>query len=85
MKPDIELSSHTLDMLRERNILVEWVWRTIENPQRHWLGEDGNRHFVKPIKEWGNRVLHVVINPDLRPQKVITVFFDRRLKTPTRK
>lgn len=85
MLPNIELSTHTLDMLRERAISVEWVWRTIENPQRKWTGDDGNRHFAKPIKEHDGRILHVVINADLRPQKVVTVFFDRRLQTPVRK
>jgi len=29
---DIELSTHTKDMLRERKIPEEWVWLTINKP-----------------------------------------------------
>jgi len=30
---DFELTKHTQDMLKERNIPEEWVWRTINNPE----------------------------------------------------
>jgi len=40
-----QLSEHTRDMLKERNILEEWVWRTINNPDRENVGADNNIHF----------------------------------------
>jgi hypothetical protein len=77
--PNMELSTHAKDMLMERNILEEWVWRTINTPQRKRLGDDGNMHYTKAIKEREGRVLHVVVNPNVQPNRIVTVFFDRRL------
>ena len=77
--PEIELSTHAKQMLVERNIAEEWVWRTINTPKRKRKGEDDNMHYTKPIKEREGRVLHVVVNQNAEPQRIITVFFDRRL------
>jgi hypothetical protein len=76
----IELSLHAQDMLIERNILEEWVWRTINTPDKKRRGEDDNVHYTKPIKERNGRFLHVVVNPNVQPNRIVTVFFDRRLK-----
>ncbi len=51
--PDFEFSTHAKDMLRERRISKEWVWRTIETPSRKKRGKDGNMHYAKPIRERG--------------------------------
>jgi hypothetical protein len=75
----MELSMHAQAMLVERNILEEWVWRTINTPQRKRMGDDGNMHYTKAIKEREGRVLHVVVNPNVQPNRIVTVFFDRRL------
>ena len=77
---DFKLSEHTQDMLKERNILEEWVWRTINNPDREDTGVDNNIHYYKDIPEHGGRILHVVVNPHVLPKKVVTVFFDRRAR-----
>ena len=77
--PDFSLSTHAQYMLKERTITEEWVWRTIENPSRKKKGKDGNMHYTKPIRERDGRILHVVINPYVDPQLIVTVFFDRRL------
>ncbi|MBI3990747.1 MAG: DUF4258 domain-containing protein [Candidatus Omnitrophica bacterium] len=74
----IILSIHTRDMLVERNISEEWVWRTINNPDRENLGRDNNNHYFKSISEYGGRILHVVVNSHVSPKKIVTVFFDRR-------
>ena len=78
--PDFEFSLHAQDMLRERNITEEWVWRTLETPNRKKRGKDGNMHYTKPIRERDGHVLHIVINPYVDPQRIVTVFFDRRSK-----
>ncbi len=78
-KPDMELSIHAKDMLIERNIRAEWVWRTINTPSKKRRGKDGNAHYTKAIKERGGRFLHVVVNPTVYPNRIVTVFFDRRL------
>ncbi|GIK57570.1 MAG: DUF4258 domain-containing protein [Chloroflexi bacterium] len=77
--PDHEFSTHAEDMLHERSIAEEWVWRTIETGKSK-RGDDGNMHYTKPIRERDGRVLHVVINPYVSPRRIVTVFFDRRLK-----
>ncbi len=47
--PEIELSTHARQMLVERNIAEEWVWRTINTPKRKRKGADNNMPYTKPI------------------------------------
>lgn len=75
---DIKLSQHALNMLKERNIPEEWVWRTISSPDYQNIGDDNNIHYYKGISEHENKILHVIKNPNVEPEKVVTVFFDRR-------
>jgi hypothetical protein len=77
---DFKLSSHIQDMLKERNIPEEWVWRNINNPDWENIGEDNNIHYFKGISEHEGRILHVVVNPHVTPKRVVTVFFDRRAR-----
>jgi hypothetical protein len=78
---DIELSVHAKAMLKERKILEEWVWRTINAPDRKKKhADDGNMHYTKAIKERSGQVLHVVVNQNVQPHRIVTVFFDRRLR-----
>ncbi|HLA99445.1 MAG TPA: DUF4258 domain-containing protein [Anaerolineales bacterium] len=78
--PEFELTSHAYDMLDERKILEEWLLKTIRDPDDHQMGEDNNMHYMKSIPERGEQILHVVVNPHVLPNRVITVFFDRRLR-----
>lgn len=77
--PDFEFSTHAKEMLRERKIAEEWVWHTIETGKSK-RGIDGNIHYTKPIRERDGRILRVVINPHTNPKRIVTVFFDRRLR-----
>jgi hypothetical protein len=65
-------------MLEERNIPEEWVWETVENPDKTRVVEKNSQHYFKSISKHGDRILHVVVNPLETPMKIITVFFDRR-------
>lgn len=76
---DIEFSKHARYVLEKRRIPEEWVWRVIGTPDRKRRGADGNMHFVKAIREREGRVLHVVVNTDVQPHRIVTLFFDRRL------
>lgn len=78
--PAIEFSRHAEDMLRERNIPKEWAYRAVQSPDQHEVGADGNTHYLKAIPERANRVLRVVVNRQVSPLRVVTVFFDRRLR-----
>jgi hypothetical protein len=77
---DYKFSEHAYDMLRERNIRENWVKLTMENPQRTEAKEDGTVHYISPIDEYGGRYLRVVVDPAVSPRKIVTVFFDRRLR-----
>ena len=80
MVMDFELSAHAKDMLKERNIPEEWIWRAINESDWKERGDDGNIHYFRGIPEHGGRILHVIVNPNVKPQKVVTVFFDRRVR-----
>ena len=76
---DSVYTKHALDMLRERKVKDEWVRMTMAAPERKEQKEDGTVDFIRPIEEFDNRYLRVAVNPNARPQLIITVFFDRRL------
>ncbi|MFH1485438.1 MAG: DUF4258 domain-containing protein [Chloroflexota bacterium] len=76
--PDYEFSEHAYVMLKERNIQEVWVQRAIENPDVKEEKQDGTVHYLRAIPEHGYRYLRVVVNPEAEPQRVVTLFFDRR-------
>jgi hypothetical protein len=75
-----EFSEHASDMLKERNIQEEWVKLAIEDPERKERMGDGTVHYIRAIEQYGGRCLRVVVNPDVSPQRIVTVFFDRRIR-----
>lgn len=80
MSQNIEFLAHAKDMLVERKISEEWVWRTITSPDSQEIGVDHNTHYTKAIQEYEGRILRVVVNLNVEPNRIVTVFFDRRLK-----
>ena len=79
---ELRWSAHALDMMAERHIELEWVARALQEAHRQWMGPDGNIHVCRAIPESENRVLHVIVNP--RRHRIVTLFFDRRSRRPTR-
>lgn len=77
---NFEFSKHALDVIDERKIDKSWVIQTIESPDDYILISTNEVHYIKQIKEFGKRFLRVVLNPETEPSKIITVFFDRRIK-----
>jgi len=75
---DFELTDHAKDVLAERKISEEWVWKTLNEPEKKETGNDNNLHYFRKIPEYGFRILHVVVNPETLPKEIITIFFDRR-------
>ncbi len=76
---DLEFSKHAKQMLTRRKILDAWVWRVINTPDKKRRGEDEHMHYTKAIREKAGQVLHIVVNTDVQPNRIVTVFFDRRL------
>jgi len=76
---DYEFSEHALDMLKERNIREAWVKLTMEAPEKQ--EKYGSMvHYIRAIEEYEGRYLRVVVNSDVKPQRIVTLFFDRRLR-----
>lgn len=82
MVEGFELSEHARHQMRERNIQSSWIEETISVPERLLPLADshGNTHYLKRISDFGDRWLRVVVNPTVEPKRVITIFFDRRVK-----
>ncbi len=77
-----ELSDHARSQMQERNIQISWLTETLSTPDRLLPLADshGNTHYLKQIVDFGNRWLRVIVNPTVDPQRVVTIFFDRRVK-----
>jgi hypothetical protein len=46
-----------------------------QHPEKEEMDVDGNLHYAKSIQERGGRMLHVVVNPNVSPHRIITLFF----------
>jgi hypothetical protein len=77
-----ELSQHAKDSAAEREIPGEWIERVLTSPARRMPDRQDAalEHRLGVIDEFGGRVLRVVINPTVVPVRVVTVYFDRKMK-----
>ena len=75
-------SHHALIQIRERKLPESWIKETLQTPDRieHLADSHGNTHYLKQIQEFDNRWLRIVINPQTQPHRIVTLFFDRRIK-----
>ncbi len=80
---EYEFSEHAYEMLKERNIKNEWVDKTIGEPDDKESKDDGTIHYLKAIHEFEGRILRVIMNPDVEPLRIVTLFFDRRQRRET--
>ena len=76
------LTEHARDAMQKRGIRTEWLERTVAAPQSRAPDEvdDELEHRLAAIPEFGNRVLRVIVNTRTLPERVITVYFDRRMR-----
>jgi len=79
---DYQLSDHAKDVMKEREISWRWIMETIMNPTLILRDEvDGNlEHSLAPIPDFGERVLRVIRNVGANPKKVVTAYFDRKMR-----
>lgn len=77
-----ELTQHARDALVKRRISMEWLERVLSFPER--TEPDATdpvlEHRLAVISENGDRVLRVIINPHTTPIRVVTLYFDRKMK-----
>jgi hypothetical protein len=78
----LQISTHALAAMEERDIRLEWIERAVEAPAASEADRRDPRllHYLKPIRERGGLVLRVIVDPDADPHRVVSVFFDRRMK-----
>ena len=77
-----ELTKHAQEVLHEREIPVEWMERTLSAPELVLPDPDDatvERRFRR-IPEFGGRVLRVAVNMAVEPIRIVSVFFDRKMK-----
>ncbi len=79
---DYELSEHALIMIREREISIEWIEKVFYNPDitENDRNDTALLHALGKISEHGDRVLRVIYNDVIKPRKIVTVYFDRKMK-----
>lgn len=77
-----ELTEHARHVLNERRISLVWLERVLATPaniQPSLTDPELESRFGK-IAEFGDRVLRVVVNTQVVPERVVSVYFDRRMK-----
>jgi len=77
-----ELTQHAKNVLAERRISIAWLERILDAPESTEPDKTDSQlvHHLARIPEHENRVLRVVLNPLASPVRVVTAFFDRRMK-----
>ena len=77
-----ELTQHARDVLAERSIPIEWLERALREPElKKPDPTDATLECrYRKIPEHENRVLRVVVNTTVVPERVVSVYFDRTMK-----
>lgn len=76
------LTEHARKVLAERHIPVEWLERALHEPvlRKPEPNDASLERRYCPITEFNGRVLRVVVNTSVEPERVVSVFFDRRMR-----
>lgn len=76
------LTKHAQRVLAERGIPLAWVERTLDAPERREADPSNSvlERRYRRIPERDGRVLRVVVDAAVDPVRVVSVFFDRRMK-----
>jgi hypothetical protein len=80
---DYELTDHARESLRKRSVIrLEWVDRVLARPARTEPAriDPSLQPRLARIDEYRARVLRLVVNPSHTPMRVVTVYFDRRMR-----
>lgn len=79
---DYILTQHARDALAKRKIDVEWLERTLARPQiiEQDKTDPALEHRLASIPEHGDRVLRIIVNKFESPIRVVTLFFDRKMR-----
>lgn len=77
-----ELTQHAQKVLDEREITLEWMELTLSSPALILsdVNDPALERRFRQIPEYGGRVLCVVVNTAVEPNRMVSVFFDRQMK-----
>ena len=77
-----DLSRHAKDVISARQIRLDWLEQVLDSPDLVEADRDDPElvHHIGRIKEHGNRALRVVFNKAMGPARIVTVYFDRKMK-----
>ncbi len=77
---DYHLTQHAIDALAKPQIPLAWMEQVLATPD--WVEPDAVdsnlEHRLGRISDFQDRVLRVIVNPQVTPLRVVTVYFDRR-------
>ena len=79
---DLEFSDHAVMRIAERKIPAEWIERAVAGPGLRMddpIDPEIELFFLR-IPEQGNRVLRVVVNTQVVPWRIVSVYFDRTME-----
>ena len=78
----LEFSRHAVYVMAERGIPAAWVEATIVAPALRSPdpSDPEVERFFRRVPEHGDRVLRVAVNTRVEPWRVVSVFFDRRMR-----
>ncbi|WP_434684762.1 DUF4258 domain-containing protein [Pseudanabaena minima] len=79
---DFELTEHAKLRISDRQISLNWIEMTLRAPQKVELDskDPDLRHALLTITDYDNRVLRVIYNVKVTPNKVVSVYFDRKMR-----
>lgn len=81
---DYVLTEHARDVLEKRQIALAWVEQALRSPEAVEADplDPDLEHRLARIRQFGDRVLRVIVNGKKTPPHVVTAFFDRRRTLP---
>jgi len=79
---DFEQTEHAKLRISDRQISLNWIEMTLRAPQKVELDskDPDLRHALLAIGDYDNRVLRVIYNVKVTPNKVVSVYFDRKMR-----
>lgn len=79
---ELDYSYHALVRMRRRRISTEWVEAVVEAPvlRRRDANDPTVEHFLGRYTLDDDRVLLVAVNTTVSPWRIVTVFFDHRMR-----
>jgi len=79
---NLSFTKHAKHVMSAREIKERWILETVKNPE--FREEDPHdaeiERFYRRVAERDNRVLRFAVNTKLATWRVVSVFFDRKMR-----